>query len=116
MSTSRGLAVDARIIEHVSCNNANGDTLLHWAIRKHATSLARKLPQNGVPTNLLNDEGQTPLHLAVSSRDLASCNLLVTAGASLHTKDKHGKSPVDLAMAQMLNGHSIDDSILDFLV
>ncbi|KAM0429271.1 hypothetical protein ACHAPT_006485 [Fusarium lateritium] len=116
MSASRDFAVDRGILAQVSCNNAHGDTLLHWAIRNHATSLARRLLQDGVLTNLPNDEGQTPLHLAVSSKDLATCKLLVASGANIHTKDKQNDSPVDLAMAALLDCQLTDDSILGFLV
>jgi ankyrin repeat protein len=71
-----------------------------------------------MPADLVNDDGQTPLHLAVSSKDLAACQLVVAnaASSSLHTEDKHGNSPVDLAMAGLLGGRSGDDGILDFLV
>ncbi|PNP74658.1 hypothetical protein FNYG_11994 [Fusarium nygamai] len=116
MFSSQSLAIDTRILGQVSYNNPHGDTLLHWAIRKHVTSLVHKLLQNGVLTNLPNDEGQTPLHLAISSKNLVTCKLLVAAGASLHMKDKYDCSPVDLAMDMLLNGQSTDDSIIDCLV
>jgi ankyrin repeat protein len=116
MSESRSPGVDMKIVELISCNNANGDTLLHWAVRKHATSTAWKLLQRRMPANLTNDEGQTPLHIAVSLNDLIMSKLLVAAGANLHAEDKHGNSPVDLAMASLSESQSMDDSILEFLV
>ncbi|KLU90412.1 hypothetical protein MAPG_10266 [Magnaporthiopsis poae ATCC 64411] len=118
MSVSRGLAIEAMLMGHISCNNANGDSLLHWAIRKRGASLARPLILSGVPANLPNDEGQTPLHLAVAANDLETCKLLVASTASsslLHLRDKEGLSPLDLATIKLSNGSFTDDSILDCL-
>ncbi|KAL8366637.1 hypothetical protein RB595_010479 [Gaeumannomyces hyphopodioides] len=119
MSVSRVHTIEATLMGHVSCNNAHGDSLLHWAIREHGASLAGPLILSGVPANLPNDEGQTPLHLAVAANDLETCKLLVASTASsslLHSKDKRGCSSVQLAILRLFYGLSPDDSILDWLI
>ncbi|KAL8399972.1 hypothetical protein RB594_000395 [Gaeumannomyces avenae] len=119
MSGSRGLTTEATLMGYASCNNAHGDSLLHWAIRKRYASLARQLILSGVPTNLPNDEGETPLHLAVAANDLEACKLLVASTGSLsllHLMDKRGRSSVELAIIKLFCGSSTDDSILDCLV
>lgn len=44
-----------------------------------------------------NELGQTPLHLAVLTDQPIICRKLVTCGASLLKRDRHGNTPLHLA-------------------
>ena len=48
----------------------------------------------------LNDEGKTPLHLAMKKGNIKIIELLIQNGASTQIKDKKGKKPFDYASRQ----------------
>jgi hypothetical protein len=55
------------------------------------------LIDRGADPNLVNDNGETALHIAVSRGD-ALVRFLAGNGTRLDIKDKHGRTPLDVAM------------------
>lgn len=107
--------IDRHALRQASGDTTHGDTVLHWAARENATHLAQKLLQAGLPVDMPNDLGQTPLHLAVELLQPEMCKLFITAGADQHSRDNDGESPLDLAMRLLLDDVTHEDT-LSFLV
>lgn len=55
------------------------------------------LVQNGGGLEVVNNEGNTPLHTAVLHRQTECIKLLLKSGARYQAKNKDGKTPADLA-------------------
>jgi len=63
----------------------------------------------GASANCYDYDHRTPLHLAASEGQLDCCKELVLRGASVHTKDRFGNTPLTDAL---LAGH---DDVCEFL-
>ncbi|XP_071445217.1 NF-kappa-B inhibitor cactus-like isoform X2 [Hetaerina americana] len=78
----------------------DGDTQLHLAIIhgfiEVVYSLIRMAP-HPIFLDILNDLRQSPLHLAVLTRQARVVRRLVVAGASVDQRDRHGDTPLHLA-------------------
>jgi ankyrin repeat protein len=53
--------------------------------------------ERGVDINAVSENGQTPLHLAVTVRSEAFIKFLIDRGARVDIKDKQGRTPIDVA-------------------
>ncbi|KPA36732.1 hypothetical protein FLAG1_10477, partial [Fusarium langsethiae] len=75
-----------------------GRNLLHWAM-DHSWDLDRfNLEQYDIShLDSLDRDRMTPVHIAVSNRNMDALDLLVASGASTTLKDKNGMSPAHLA-------------------
>ncbi|NWT52190.1 NFKB1 factor, partial [Erythrocercus mccallii] len=94
----------------------NGDNVLHLAIIHLHTELVRNLLEvvpdlnySGI-INMRNDLYQTPLHLAVITKQAKVVEDLLKAGADVSLLDRHGNSVLHLAAAEG------DDKILSLLL
>ncbi|NXR70665.1 NFKB1 factor, partial [Rhadina sibilatrix] len=94
----------------------NGDNVLHLAIIHLHTELVKNLLEvmpdlnyNGI-INMRNDLYQTPLHLAVITKQAKVVEDLLKAGADVSLLDRHGNSVLHLAAAEG------DDKILSLLL
>uniref|UniRef100_A0A8C6YSI4 Nuclear factor NF-kappa-B p105 subunit n=1 Tax=Nothoprocta perdicaria TaxID=30464 RepID=A0A8C6YSI4_NOTPE len=94
----------------------NGDNVLHLAIIHLHTELVKNLLEV-VPDldchdviNMRNDLYQTPLHLAVVTKQAAVVEALLVAGADVSLLDRHGNSVLHLAATEG------DDKILGLLL
>lgn len=74
----------------------NGFTALHHAVRNGKLEICAYLISKKVDINAMNNEGNTPLHLA-AERDFAEiCKLLITAGAQPSLENVSGKIASEL--------------------
>ena len=86
------------------CKSANGFTLLHFALRNpENTSCINFLIQKGANLNIQDDDGNTPLHIAVSSStndNILPIQLLVEAGANLEIQNNDLYTPLQFAFTK----------------
>ena len=73
-------------------------TALHWAAYFGRTNLTSILLRHNANLNTCDHWGKTPLHIAVSERNLETMQLLVDAGSDPTLKDDDGKTPLHLAL------------------
>ncbi|XP_066498585.1 nuclear factor NF-kappa-B p105 subunit [Hoplias malabaricus] len=90
----------------------NGDTGLHLGVIHSQTDAVRSLAQviSAIPgedvVNIRNDLYQTPLHLAVVTRQKEAMEALLAAGADVTLVDRHGNTALHLA-AQHQSGEMV---------
>ncbi|XP_074376254.1 potassium channel KOR1-like isoform X6 [Apium graveolens] len=70
---------------------------LCMAVAREDTDYLRRVMDNGANPNSKNYDLRTPLHLASSKGLCAIAHLLLEAGASVFSKDRWGKTPLDEA-------------------
>lgn len=95
----------------------NGDTAMHWVAYKGHYEFVRLLANGTAATppwsemlkerqplldasfnvDLVDNNGQTPLHLAASRGSVRVVNRLCDLGANISTTDKKGRTPVEAA-------------------
>jgi serine/threonine protein kinase len=68
------------------------------AINKIA-DIAQQLVTAGVDINQLNQDGDTPLHIAVKNQNQVLINLLIIHQAKSDVKNKNGQTPLTMAIA-----------------
>ncbi|KAK0113977.1 hypothetical protein ONS96_014824 [Cadophora gregata f. sp. sojae] len=73
-----------------------GKTALLWAILGGKTGIAKSLLSHGADVALPDLAGRSPLH-AAAMFDSGSITLLLDAGASPHTRQKSGETPLHFA-------------------
>lgn len=88
--------------------------------------VAARLVASGANVNARGLDDDTPLHDAASNGHIRLCRLLVERGADIYSKNKRGKSPLDVAapgVAQYLldptlsiSGKKISFCISEFFV
>ncbi|XP_041366605.1 serine/threonine-protein phosphatase 6 regulatory ankyrin repeat subunit A-like [Gigantopelta aegis] len=74
----------------------NGNTLLHICADKSPTFIY-VLASGGVPVNIQNNEGNTPLHLAIQKDSYEVVQALLQCGADLSLRNKLGLTPIDMS-------------------
>lgn len=81
------------------CKDIKGYTALHILISSETAplKLIDLLVKKGSRLNVQNDNGATPLHLAVFWSHYDVVELLVNAGANMEIKNDKGRTPLDLA-------------------
>ncbi len=80
-----------------STRDANGDTLLHQAVRARDRNTAEDMLRRGIDVNTKNNAGFTPLHDAIGQRDQSMVSFLLQNRANPNAPDAQGNSPVALA-------------------
>ena len=78
----------------------NFQTPLHGAARHGQLGMAKALVSNGAKVNVYDNEGLTPMHMAVLSGDSEMVSYLADHGAFLNTPEKNtGSTELHLAVA-----------------
>jgi ankyrin repeat protein len=80
----------------------DGSRLIHWAA-KQWPSILKMLVRGGAKVNVKNDDGETPLHLAVANSKITLNDIkaLVDAGADIGAKDNEGRDVLYWAKAYL---------------
>lgn len=76
-------------------DSAKGCTALHWAVIGKNLDCARELVNAGIHLDNQDEQGRTPLHIAVSNGDRAMIKMLIEAGCSIEIPDKSRLTPQD---------------------
>ncbi|XP_041366095.1 NF-kappa-B inhibitor alpha-like [Gigantopelta aegis] len=91
----------------------DGDTILHVAVIQEDVKLCEWLTRLTCGSrwlNLANQAAQTPLHLAVITRQADIVKVLTNAGASRDVRDSNGNTPLHIACRDSF--HEIVDTLL----
>jgi ankyrin repeat protein len=81
----------------VEVTDAHGNTLLHQAAKFGQPTLVQFLSARGLSVNKLNQFGESPLHLAVSTkthRSIEVVQVLIALNSDSSTPSSLGDSPV----------------------
>ena len=103
----------AKNVKH-SDTNLNGETILHLAIEKNNIMLIEKLLNLGLDINSKDNNGVTPLHLAVmKAKNMSVIEFLLKNGADKNIKTQFGETVYDLALEnEILNNLNVNIKIL----
>ncbi len=103
----------AKNVKH-SDTNLNGETILHLAIEKNNIMLIEKLLNLGLDINSKDNNGVTPLHLAVmKAKNMSVIEFLLKNGADKNIKTLFGETVYDLALEnEILNNLNVNIKIL----
>ena len=86
----------------ISTQGANGDTVLHVAASSMGVMMKYLLELEGGRSilNARNNEGRTPLHIAVRYGSRRNVKMLLRHGADAGVKDHDGETPLRIAVFQ----------------
>ena len=79
------------------------DKLFHYACRSGQLKVAMALIDKGADVNASNDNGNTPLHLALWNGHAAVAMAVIDKGADVNASNDNGNTPLHLAL---WNGHA----------
>ena len=99
-----------RHLKDINVEDAQGNTALHWTIRKGCLKATEMLLAAGANARL-RTKSDTPLTLAVQARSYDLVFLLLHYHADLKAQDVHGKDP--LAYARELKLDRIEKLLLE---
>jgi ankyrin repeat protein len=77
-----------------------GADALHAAVQERRSDLVLLLLARGAPLEYPGDRRWQPLHTAAERADSETVGLLLQAGARPGVRDRHGRTPADLARLQ----------------
>lgn len=83
------------------CLSANSGSAagIHSAVASgDADKISEELAKNASSINQPDDNGRTPLHIAVENNDARTVSLLISKGADPAAKDRAGKTPLRIAI------------------
>jgi len=93
-------AKDGKVDLETPQKEAKGYRALHFAAasKDHPKEAITKLLDAGADVNALNDNGQTPLHIATFWDNIEAVRLLLERGADKTIKNKSGRTAAELAI------------------
>ena len=92
--------------------NTKGQNLLHSIAAKHQDpAIFSYFSDNGVGTNLVDVDGNLPLHYAARNKNLAVIDYLISKTENIDTQNKKGQTP--LAIAVQYNSLDAVQSLLN---
>lgn len=91
----QGADVNAKVRSDEQYSPEWGNTPLHYAARDGRKDVVEQLLAAGAAANAANDRGVTPLHRALSYRELIT--LLIERGANVNVADGRGETPLHWA-------------------
>ncbi|OGE46567.1 hypothetical protein PENARI_c187G02191 [Penicillium arizonense] len=101
----------------IMATDANGDTVLHIAASSSSwcpsMECVRKLLLLGADVQFRNNDGLTPLSLAVRMGSIEATKILLEHGSCADSRDKNGKSPLHYA-AEAGNVHKIVKLLIQY--
>jgi ankyrin repeat protein len=74
--------------------------LLAWALGRGKTDAVPALLALGLDPNVPDEDGETPLHLAVTARSIDALSALLAAGARVDAKNFAAETPLALALRE----------------
>jgi ankyrin repeat protein len=83
---------------------------LFAAVRGGDVARVEKLLKSGADVNVVNEELETPLHLAAGGGHLGLVELLIKHGADVNAQDSEGRTPLCIATANN------DDVVVELLL
>lgn len=93
--------VENTVEEDVNKRDSFGNTPLHQCCYNgHGEVVMRMLQKPNIEIDATNDEGETPLCIAVKENNLYITELLLNAGADANKKDDDGQSLLHMAAKQ----------------
>ncbi|XP_055354548.1 serine/threonine-protein phosphatase 6 regulatory ankyrin repeat subunit B-like isoform X2 [Paramacrobiotus metropolitanus] len=81
----------------------NGDTLMHYVLRKNQSDILQACLEAGAPVNARNFDGQTLLHIAALTSSKPGVELLHSYHANAELVDKYDRTPLHLAVEKGLD-------------
>ncbi|MEQ9375658.1 MAG: ankyrin repeat domain-containing protein [Imperialibacter sp.] len=88
-------------------------TLLHKSVRAAAYKISEFLIQKEPDINSFDENGQTPLHIAIEVENAKLVNLLINGGANPNLKTKGGLEGTPLMFASSIKDTTISKLLLD---
>jgi hypothetical protein len=82
----------------LAAKDSSGNGVLHHAAMAALPQGVRFLSDKGIPSDIRNADGQTPLMLALKRDSVATVNMLLSLGADSSTRDASGSTPLHLAV------------------
>ncbi|ODA08125.1 stalk domain-containing protein [Paenibacillus polymyxa] len=79
----------------INSQDSNGDSILHWVIRKNDYATYLVIKKNALNVNIVNSKKQSPLHEAVIDNNVFYFGELMKLKANAKLKDSDGKMPID---------------------
>ncbi|KAB7507544.1 Ankyrin-3 [Armadillidium nasatum] len=84
-------------VSNLECCRSDGFTLLHLAAHNGYPNMMHRLLSLKVSPDLINNQGETPLFVAIRSNQLACVQQLINAGTKLSVVDNRGGTALHMA-------------------
>ncbi|RXG57649.1 Ankyrin-1 [Armadillidium vulgare] len=84
-------------VSNLECSRSDGFTLLHLAAHNGYPNMMHRLLSLKVSPDLINNQGETPLFVAIRSNQLACVQQLINAGTKLSVVDNRGGTALHMA-------------------